>query len=439
MTETNQTAGSFAGWVLKIDRSTQNANIDARVVPGELIGDGLITNAHAWKLLSIAEESKPEEGVETTPWNYSVVEHGFLTELFTDFLGMPENWFLGRALGYAFMHFDKERNNSPHLQKLYSGFGNFFESLDLKTRALALSYSPSEQDKFIQKHFQKEEDQLEVLDHISKNKDQNWSCLYDDIAPLFGILWEDQLVEAQRYCPSLQGITVGEPKDTGFSPKQLTNKIKKTKSSILMLKGIVHKLAKTEFVDETDPEKPKRVVIDNFEKETLGKLIAHNFEGFNELIPPCIDDMFEDISRKDILFYFALTGRFEGANIPYTIEYNSRHTGITKKIILQEEVAEVIDKVKRTKKLLSAFEQKPIDKESLGLISYALNYIIGIRGLTNCSLMLQEYNFNEDELEEIGLHDVPELKPVTENINYSFRRCTIPGIQEIVVANPQKF
>ncbi len=431
-----QTPGNFVSHLLRL----RGAADDSRIIPDNLEGgEETIASFHFINLLKIAEKTKPENPlVEVTPWNYSKVEDDFLKYLFSGFLGMDEKWFLGRAIGYALMHFSEERENSPHLQRFYRGYADFFESLSTASKMLMLSENTVELDKLIQGLFPDGDDQVRAYEYVARNKGQNWGIIHH-AGPFWYVLLDEQFLEVRNHCPSLHGVVARSASGEQCKPETYEPKIKRTDSAVKTLKGIVHEMTKTKFMDEFDPESPAEIVIDKTEKDITGKLMKKRFEGFGELTVPCIDEMLDDVSRKDILFYLALTNRIGGVNVPPAFEYKSINTGAVKTINLANEIYEVQDKVDRTAKLLKVFEGKPVDSESLHLISYALHYIIGIRGLENCSLILQEYGVEKEQLEKMGLHDVPAMAPLSRNIDYSFKNSKVPGIKELVSANPGAF
>ena len=167
--------------------------------------------------------------------------------------------------------------------------------------------------------------------------------------------------------------------------------------------------------------------IDEIEKDIMKHLLFKRFEGFEEVDQNCIDRMAHDISVKDILFNLALNNRLNGVNVPKTVGGE-----------LEEEIYRLPEKADRAKALLSPFDGQRIDSESLHLIVYALHNMVGIRGLSNCGIVLSDYGVDEEQLKRIGLHDMPAVAMLSEELDY-LGKCEYPEIRALVRANPGRF
>ena len=371
--------------------------LEMRLFPLDDKGDERTVAAiHAINLLKIAETTMPESGVHATPTGISEVEYKFLVNLFDDFMGLPKEWFDGRWVAYSLMKSPEIRMGSEGMQRLYSGFRDFFQDLNKRTKFLILNSFDQEKAYSVLRRATKNDATLEkALNYIQNNRGQNWSILHT-VDDCWGIVFPEQYYEALRAKPQI------------YLPK-----IQKTEAAVKLVKGNVHQVLKDGKIDE-------------IEKEIVRDLLLKRFEGFEEINEHCIDQMYSDISVKDILFNLALNGRLDHVDVPPTISE------------LEAEIIKISDKAKKAKNLLRSFEGKVIDRESLPLAVYALQYIIGIRGPSNCELVLADYGVSHDALENLKLHDMPAIKKLAEDPEY-LANCEFPEIKALALANPTRF
>jgi len=370
---------------------------DSRIVPGDQEGgEKTIAAVHAINLLNIAESTRPEDSdTLVTPYGLSEKEYAFLDNLFIKFMGCPENWLLGRAIGYLALKYPDERKTSPGLQKYYSGFMDFFSGLSGISKIIILNeIDPELAVKTVEEHSSNPDFQEKAYTFLDKNKGMNWR-LINNIAPFWMIATPEQYADAVK-CTS----EIYEPR------------IRRTEPAMKMIKGIVHEIVKDGKIDDV-------------EKDVARAFLSKRFEGFDTLDKQCIDKMLVDISRKDVLFYMAMYNMLYGITPPSPAVKN--------------EIIEVGQKANDIKELLNHFSGRGIDKENLHLVCYALQNIAGIRGPTNTSLVLADCGVSYEQLQVIGLHDVPEMQNLaTDPLNY-FQNCKIPGIKELVGMNSNRF
>lgn len=372
--------------------------LDMRIVPADDAGDEKTVSAiHAMNLLNIAERTMPESGdVYATPTGISQVEYDFLVGLFNKFGGLSKDWFDGRLQAYSLLKNPKIRKESQGMQKLYAGFRDFFGDLTLPTKLVILnSWGQSEACKAIEEKIKDEKALEKIYNHMTENRDQDWSVL-KTVDDCWYILFKEQYEE-------MNGV-----KSQVYLPK-----IKKTESAVKLVKGMVHQVLKDGRIDD-------------IEKEIVKNILLKRFEGFDTVDQHCIDKMSDDISVKDILFNLALTGRLDGVNVP-------KMGGE-----LEGEIYKIPAKVERVKALLGQLGSEKVDNERLHLMVYALQNMIGIRGLSNCGLILSDYGVESQQLQDLGLHDMPAVRQLSEDMDY-LRKCEYPEIRALVQANPGRF
>ena len=372
--------------------------LDMRIVPSDDSGDEKTVAAiHLINLLKIAETTMPESReMKVTPTGISEVEYDFIVRLFGDFMNLSKEWVDGRLIAYSLMKVPEIRSKSEGMQKLYAGLRDFLSGLSNGTKMIILySLNPQHVCSTLEKKIKDDRTLEAAYNYINKNKDQEWSIL-QNIDDCWYIAFPEQYAEARLVKPSV------------YLPK-----IKKTEPAIKMVKGYVHQVLKDGKIDD-------------IEKEIMREFLLKRFEGFEKVDQHCVDKMYHDISVKDVLFNLALNGRLNGITVPPTINHLS-----------EEIVYKIPQKVERARKLLSAFEGKKIDNEIIHLAVYALQNIVGIRGLTNCELVLSDYDVSREQLEKIGLHDMPAIKKLSSP-NY-LKECEFDELKELAIANPNKF
>lgn len=353
---------------------------------------------HTINLLNIAETTMPDsKDTYVTPTGISEVEYKFLVRLFKEFMDLPKEWIDGRLFAYSLMKAPEIRKESEGMQKLYAGFRDFFGNLSIGTKILIMNSLDPQQAYSKLEKMTKDERVLEsVYKYVQKNKGQKWSIL-QTVDDCWGMVFNDQYSEALSAKPQV------------YLPK-----IQRTEPAVKLVKGMVHQVLEDGRIDDV-------------EKEIVRNLLLKRFDGFEDVSQNCIDNMYHEISVKDMLFNFALSGKLDGVNVPQTI------SKLTNEIIFK-----IPQKVERAKSLLREFEGRKIDSELLHLAVYTLQNIIGIRGLSNCELMLSDYNVSRKELEKIGLHDMPAIKKLHEDPDYPIK-CEFPEIQALARENPSRF
>ncbi len=368
--------------------------LDMRIVPAGDKGDETTVEAiHAMNMLRIAEES---EGI-------SQVEYNFLVELFNNFGGLSKEWFDGRLYAYSLLKNPRVRKQSEGMRRLYAGFKDFFVGLTSPTKwAILNSQGENAACDELEKNLGDESAIADFYahvnkqkDHLNQNKGQDWSIL-NAVDDCWYILFQGQYGETE-----------------GIKPQVYLPKIQKTEPAMKLVKGLVHQVLNDGKIDE-------------MEKEIMRELLFKRFDGFGTVDQACIDKMAYDISVKDILFNLALTGSLNDVEIP---------RGVSGEFM--EEMFKIPEKVDKAKKLLGKFGTG-IDDESLHLAVYALQNMIGIRGLTNCGLILSDCGVESERLEKMGLHDMPAIKDLSQDMDY-LSQCEYDVIRKLVQANPGRF
>ena len=396
---------------------------DLRIASEEELAGGRETmlKFHVSRMLDICEASNPDDiDVSATPSGLSVVEYKFMDDFFNN-LGMKQDWLFQKAARFISLKYPEERQKSPHLQELYSGFGYFLESLSPEARMLMLA--PSQQEAFIDSVYDNDDAKIAAYDAVENMRDHNWAII-NNLGPLWLVNFPEQFEEAERYCPSIWNAKHGE-NSGAIQPKPYSRKLQKTDELMKFVKAVVHEMAKTVVPDPENPD--LEIAIDATEKESLSKLLDQRCEGFDTLDERCVDRMLVDITRKDLLAHLAITGRLAGVSVPKKFEYEGRL------INLGKEIYDVGEKADSMQKMLKVFEGKPMDRESMNLVLYAAHNIFGIRG-SNCELLLEPCEIDEGMIKKAGLHDMPEMHKMNEELDY-FRKSNVPGIKELVRLN----
>ena len=373
--------------------------LEMRIFPMDDKGDEKTVAAiHAINLFKMAETTMPESGATyVTPTGISEVEYKFFVRLFDEFMNLKKDWVDGRLFAYSLMKVPRIRKESEGMQKLYAGFRDFLGDLSKGTKILIMnSLDPQQACSKLEKMVKNERALESAYNYIQKNKDQEWNIL-QTVDDCWGMVFPEQYSEAMSAKPQI------------YLPK-----IQRTELAVKFVKGMVHQVLEDGRIDEV-------------EKEIVRNLLLKRFEGFEDVSQHCIDQMYHDISVKDVLFNFALNGKLNGINVPPTIKQLSH-----------EIIFKIPEKVERAKNLLREFEGKKIDSETLHLAAYALQNIIGIRGVSNCKLALSDHDVSREELEKIGLHDMPAIKKLNENPVYS-RNCEFWEIKALATENPDMF
>lgn len=379
------TLGRDISWLLKVAEKTE----DSRVVPlSDNGGVKDLCSIHILNLLRIAEKTEPDETTISTPYNFSQKEYKFIVNLFDKFFNLQEDWVLGRIIGYYTMRYPEERFSSPKLQKLYAGFMDYWYGLsDISKIIILNSFDAELAYKAIEKIEEKKQER--IIQYIEDNKFQNWKII-NTFARSWFITFTEQYSEALKQKPAL------------YTPK-----LKRNQHSTMFVKAVAHELMKDQKID-------------SFEKEAASLWLQKRFESFETLTDSCIEEMVKtDISRKDTLFYLALTGKLDNTEVPLGV---------------LDEVADVKDKTEKAKTIMKQFEGSKIDFEELNLIAYALS-IIGIRGKANIELTLSGYNFDKEDFERLRLHNVKILNDYIKNPS-SLKKCGISELEYIANRNP---
>jgi len=361
---------------------------DAMALPKDEDGTQDILNMIANMLFRTAESTPSPKNVSATSSNFSKPEYQFIVDLFRDFFGLSEHWVSDRYFAYQLMKHPRARRSSKERQDMNSGFKHFWQELGPGIEA-TIFYSLDQRlaDKKVGKL--SEEEQEKIILFANENKNYNWKILQ-----YMGDFW--LIDSAAKYEEALN------------SEAKPYRKIKRNEHSMKFVKNLVHEILRDGKIDP-------------IEKEMAGIFLKERFEGFETLDQSCIDKMYVDISRKDLLFYLALNSRLDGVNVP------SKE--------MSEEVREVREKTNNARKLLSYFGNSEIDSERLALIVQAMSFI-GIRGKTNISLMLEGSRYNREDFEKLNLYDVPLLDKYLQNHAF-INNCGNPDIELLARHNPR--
>ena len=348
-----------------------------------------IAQIHAFNMFKTAEGTESSGDVRSTSSNFSESEYPFISHFFSTFYGLSERWVAEKFLAYQLSKHPEARKASKEIQKMHSGFRHFFESLPDEIRFTIFGnidqrMADSELQKFPL------EDQERITQYMNENKNCNWRIIYDMLS-----FWH--IDSTSKFNEAMACSYTEQPR-----------RIERNEHSTKLVKDLVHTIVKDGKIDP-------------LEKEIARVFLGQRFDGFDELTGDCIDRVLEDITRKDMLFYFALSGMLDGVSLP--------------SLDVGHEIREVLDKTEKAKALLGYFGDRGINSEELALVSYAMR-MVGIRGKSNLGLVLEGYAYNREDMNSLQLYDVPVLDMYIKN-SESIKNCGIKDLEILAKLNPR--